>query len=310
MVLKLGKLAFVSVVGCYCTTRYELVTSEPLSAPQNIKAVALHTQIIVKWTDNHDIGLQGTFFVEYRKHFESQWSRVSAEDKFTAIINGLQPGAVYFLRVYSKNAAGESSKSDVIIVKTGSSFHGGIGYDTWSDVFKDGYVLVWNKSRGTLPRRNDETSTRPVHYDEIDSMYYNPINSTVSHQDTRNNTQNCILQPLNANLEDWEANNISSRNVHCAVHQFKPSQENNSLRSSSDESYLVPCRNYIDLDNVKITENEHHDISIEETAINVDELSISSNNSETNIKIIRRYETLNVSDINEHCYKTYISPNQ
>lgn len=90
-----------------------------LRAPHDLKAVALDTQIIVKWTGNHDIGLQETFFVEYRNHFESQWSRVAVEDKSTAIINGLQPGAVYFLRVNSKTAAGESSKSDIIIVKTG-----------------------------------------------------------------------------------------------------------------------------------------------------------------------------------------------
>ncbi|XP_076108963.1 uncharacterized protein LOC143076952 [Mytilus galloprovincialis] len=158
-------------------------------------------------------------------------------------------------------------------------------------------------SRGTLACRNDESSSRPAHYDEIDSVYYNPVNSTVYHQAARNNVQNCSRQPLNAPLEDSEPNNMSSRNVHCAIHQFKHSQENNSLRSSFDESYLVPCRNYIDLDNVRITENEQQDTSIEETEINVEESSISSNNSETNIKIIRRYETLNLSDINDHCYK-------
>lgn len=134
-------------------------------------------------------------------------------------------------------------------------------------------------------------------------MYYNPINSTVYHQAARNNAHNCSRQPLNDHLEDSAPNNMSSRNVHCVIHQFKHCQENNALRSSSDESYLVPCRNYIDLDNDRITENEQQDTSIEETELNVEESSISSNNSETNIKIIRRYETLNVSDINDHCYK-------
>ncbi|CAC5417042.1 unnamed protein product [Mytilus coruscus] len=162
-----------------------------------------------------------------------------------------------------------------------------------------------NQDRAIIPPRNDDTSIRPAHYDEIDSMYYNPINSTFSHQDTRNNVQDCTCQPLNANLEDWEAKNISSRNVLCTDQQFKPSEEDNSLRSSSDESYLVPCRNYIDIDIVKITENEHQDISIEEPEINEDKSSISSYNSETNIKSIRRYETLKISDINEHCYKKY-----
>ncbi|CAC5368480.1 unnamed protein product [Mytilus coruscus] len=189
-------------------------------APQNLKAVALDTQIIVKWTGNHDIGLQETFFVEYRKHFESIWSRVSAEYKSTAILNGLQPGAVYFLRVFSKTTAGESSKSDVIIVKTALTYK---------------QRSSRNQDIGTLSRRNDETIIIPAHYDEIDSMYYNPINATISHQASRNNVQDCTRQRLKVNLGDWEANNISSRNVHCAVHQFKPCQENTFLSSSSDE---------------------------------------------------------------------------
>lgn len=92
----------------------------PLRAPQNVKAVALGTRIIVRWKADQDIGLRETFLVEYRNHYESSWSQFSAEGRSSAIINGLQPNEVYLLRVYSKTAAGESDKTDVIIVKTGS----------------------------------------------------------------------------------------------------------------------------------------------------------------------------------------------
>lgn len=46
-------------------------------------------------------------------------------------------------------------------------------------------------------------------------------------------------------------------------------------------------------------------MSNDETEITNEESSISSNNSETNTKSIRRYESLKASDINEHCYKQY-----
>lgn len=82
----------------------------------------MDTKIIVQWTADEDIGLKETFIVEYRKHFDSSWSRVSANDRSTAILNGLHPNEVYFVRVYSKTASGESDKTDVIVVKTGDIF--------------------------------------------------------------------------------------------------------------------------------------------------------------------------------------------
>lgn len=99
-----------------------LIFQEPLKAPQNPKAVASDTRIIVKWTADQDIGLKETFIVEYRKHFDSSWRGITANDRSTAILNGLHPNEFYFLRVYSKTAAGESDKTDVIIVKTGDIF--------------------------------------------------------------------------------------------------------------------------------------------------------------------------------------------
>ncbi|CAC5426702.1 unnamed protein product [Mytilus coruscus] len=92
----------------------------PPRTPANIKAFTQSDIILVKWTADYDIGLQKTIFVEYRKHYESRWNQVSAVNRSTVIINGLDPGTIYLLRLYSTTAGGESNKTDEIIVKTGS----------------------------------------------------------------------------------------------------------------------------------------------------------------------------------------------
>lgn len=87
--------------------------------PQHIRAVAMDNTIIVRWTADLDSGLQKTFFVEYRKHFDQSWSRISVAESSTATINGLEPDTVYLVRVYSKTGVGVSVGTAEIIVKTG-----------------------------------------------------------------------------------------------------------------------------------------------------------------------------------------------
>ncbi|VDI18928.1 Hypothetical predicted protein [Mytilus galloprovincialis] len=296
-----------------CNISVDIRSARPLKAPHNVKAVPLDFKIIVKWTANRNIRSQEIFQVEYRIHFESSWSRVSAGNRSTAIINGLQPDTAYFVRVYSKTPAGESDRSD--------------------------FNMCF--SRTPPSRRNEETSVRIPQYDEIDSMYYNPLNITVSPVNTRNDIPLGITENVtrNANTDICNTNNSSNRRITPAIiHHFNNSQENITLRSSSDESYLVPCRNYLDLDIEKVTEDEqpaisvassfesylvpcssYPDLDIEETTeneqvtsindseISVDESSVSSDNSDTNIKSIQKYEKLRLSDMNgqsntEHTY--------
>lgn len=162
------------------------------------------------------------------------------------------------------------------------------------------------KYRGRSPHRNEETSTRPVHYDEIDSMYYNPLNAIGSQPDTSHVAQHEIQQPSIAYAEDSAAHNWTNRKIlPYADHNFKPNMKNDSTRSSSDDSYLVPCRNYIELDIEKENENEFQDMNTEEPEINLDQSSDSSDNSETNIKAIGRYEALKLCDMKQHSYKKY-----
>lgn len=195
-------------------------------------------------------------------------------------------------------------------------------------------------NRTPSSRRNEETSVRVAQYDEIDSMYYNPLNITISPPNTRNDAQLDIPQSStrNANTNNCNTNNDSNTNLTPIIQHFNNSQENYSLRSSSDESYLVPCRNYLDLDIEKVTEGEqpvvsvasstesylvpcsnYPDLDIEETTKNeqvtsindseipVEESSVSSDNSDTNIKSIQKYEKLRLSDMKgqsntEHTY--------
>ncbi|CAC5417041.1 HMCN [Mytilus coruscus] len=268
-----------------------IAVNSPLKAPQNIMAVAFSDRIIVKWTSDLDIGLQETFVVEYRKHVESLWSQVFVENRYTAVIDGLVTDTVYLIRVYSRTASGKSYRTNNIIVKT---------------AFKNRQKFCKNNERVAQAQRHDEISVQPAraHYDEIDSMYYNPINETISPQNIRSNTQR-TPSTGNANFEINETSNSSSENITTYIdHQvIKSSHENNSPGTSSDESYLVPCRNYIDFDIENIPENQHLEINVDELEIPNDESSVSSDNSETNIKNFRKYESLKGSDVNEHCYK-------
>lgn len=86
-----------------------------------MRAVALDDMILVKWTADYSINLHHTFFVEYRKHSESSWSRVSVEEKSIVVINGLEKDTIYLLRMYSETVNGKSNKTDDIIIKTGNT---------------------------------------------------------------------------------------------------------------------------------------------------------------------------------------------
>lgn len=162
-------------------------------------------------------------------------------------------------------------------------------------------------SRETQAHRHDATSVQlaRAHYDEIESMYDNPINETIFCQYIRSNTQRTPSTGI-GNFEIGETDSSSGEKTTPYIDQVKKSShENNSLGSSSDESYLVPCRNHIDFDIKNIHENQQLEINVDEPEIPNDESSVSSDNSETNIKMFRRYESFKGSDVNEHCYKNF-----
>lgn len=71
--------------------------------------------------------------------------------------------------------------------------------------------------------------------------------------------------------------------------------------SSADDSYLVPCRQYIDLEvmaDVNHNENEREHLSID-----ADTLSETSERSDTNVKSVRKYEILLPLNEEEHSYE-------
>lgn len=127
-------------------------------------------------------------------------------------------------------------------------------------------------------RRHEEVSVIPGHYDEIDSMYYNPINNLISSQNHRNIAELGVQQLSNGtvNFENDDSNSSSYQSIApCSLRQIESIQDKYSARSSTDESYLIPCR-----------------------------MSDLSDNSETNIKSIQRYETLNFPAKIENMYTT------
>lgn len=98
------------------------IFSGPPRAPDNLKAVALDHTILVKWTADFDIGIHKSFYVEYRKSFESVWTHVPVKGRSTAVLNGLDLDKIYILRMYSKTKTGESNRTEEIIIKTGRPY--------------------------------------------------------------------------------------------------------------------------------------------------------------------------------------------
>lgn len=133
-------------------------------------------------------------------------------------------------------------------------------------------------------------------------MYYNP-NNIPMHVKNETTAQLEIHLPSNknGNEECDDTKNSANQNVvNCTVHHMISSDISLSS-SSTDGSYLVPHKKYIDYENPA---NGHKEKNMAKSEISIEELSISSNNSETNLKSIRKYDVLNLSDIEDHSYET------
>lgn len=142
-------------------------------------------------------------------------------------------------------------------------------------------------------------------------MYYNPNNVNGRRELTLNNTQ--IEAPLslgnNRNTDNITAENVGTGNFNqetteSATDSNIPSADNVSSRSLSSDSYLVPSRNYI---NVEISFTDTHSHQIIEPELLADCSSASnSESSETYIKSENQYETLASTNIVEHSYESTI----
>lgn len=100
---------------------YKFISGRP-TTPTDVQTIALTNKIIVKWHAGHNSGLQQIFHIEYRKHLDVIWKSLSAGEKSTFVITRLEPDTVYILRMYGKTVAGESNRTDEIILATGYFF--------------------------------------------------------------------------------------------------------------------------------------------------------------------------------------------
>lgn len=77
--------------------------------------------------------------------------------------------------------------------------------------------------------------------------------------------------------------------------------------SSSDDSFLVPSRNYINIE-IDVTDEPLEQSRLQE---NIDDSSSASNsvNSQTQIPSDHQYETLDTTNIEEHTYASPINTN-
>ncbi|CAC5370257.1 unnamed protein product [Mytilus coruscus] len=228
--------------------------------------------ILVKWEPGFDGGHRTTYEIEYRKVTEIKWDRIHIKENNLNKFFIADPNTDYLVRMKALNKMGHSSFTKEHTVFTEEFINHHIGSKQFLAIYRNVVAFVYTGScvRSavwvTPLQRSEETSVIPGHYDEIDSMYDNPINNTISSQNQRNNAELGIRQISNRN-DNFENNDTNSSCYQsittCSVHQVKSSQENYSARSSTDESRLPPCR-----------------------------MSDSSDNSETKVKSIQRYETL------------------
>ncbi|CAC5382936.1 unnamed protein product [Mytilus coruscus] len=203
-----------------------------------------------------------------------------------------------------------------IIVKWHAGYDGGLRQEFCIE-YRQHFDVKWQTlsageqstfviSRINFPQENETTCVRQrAHYDEIDSLYYNPMNN-ISRQagilSQQPQTEQLEIRPhletmpfiidlYHPTSQEIASDEDNSTNI---------LQDNLSGRPSSEESYLVPCRKYIDLENIarnKLEENQRDQLDI-----NVEDISLASESSETNAKSVNKYETLLPLKTNEHSY--------
>lgn len=162
-------------------------------------------------------------------------------------------------------------------------------------------------SRNNTSQGNETTqATRDVHYDEIDSEYYDvngrpelTLNNippeTLPSSNNRNNVANNAT-----NIADDGTDNEQELNMYGAAINISGT-DNASVGSSSDDSYLEPCQNYVNLE--LCFSNEHRNNTREPEGLAGRSSASNSENSETQIKSQHQYETLSARNIEVHSYE-------
>ncbi|CAC5400148.1 unnamed protein product [Mytilus coruscus] len=148
--------------------------------------------------------------------------------------------------------------------------------------------------------------TRGDHYDEIDSVLYNvngrpelklsniPLETLLS-----SNNRNNVVNTATNNVDDG-TNNEQEISLYGAEMNISGTDDA-SAWSYSDDSYLVPCQNYINLE-LGVT-GEHRDNTREQEYLTDRSSASNSENSETQIKSDHQYETLATTNIEVHSYE-------
>lgn len=153
------------------------------------------------------------------------------------------------------------------------------------------------------------SETRETQYDEIDSMYINASDVNGRHQLMLNNTANdsLPLSSINRNICNITTENVESGSFNDEIIQSYTNANNVradiiSTRSSSQDSYLDPSRNYINLA-IGFTNEHSHQIG-EQEFLGDSSSSSNSESSETYIKSANQYETVTTTNIVEHSYES------
>lgn len=95
----------------------------------NVSIKHLVNAVIISWHKNFDGGFEQTFYIEYKIEGKRNWKSVESLNTTSSAevswqITGLRSSQTYFFRMFARNSLGESSRTDVQIIKTkGKSSH-------------------------------------------------------------------------------------------------------------------------------------------------------------------------------------------
>ncbi|CAC5424089.1 HMCN [Mytilus coruscus] len=229
-----------------------LIPARKPEIPRSVQVIALKFKIIVKWHAGNNYGFSQAFCIEYRKSFDLEWSMVTAESNTSVTIDGLQKDTVTNILVihsYSWEIGVITSAAGVVFLICVYGIK----------ALAKRLCLNISLHRNDISQDNGITQVTHEHqYDEIDhvdSVHYNPSNVNGRPEVLLNNNP---FETLLSSNNDSHIASIATDNDETAYYNndinlrgrdsniFRA--DNVSMRSSSDDSYLVPCRKYINIE--------------------------------------------------------------
>lgn len=99
------------------------IFTDPPNKPLNVSIKQFVNSVMVNWHTNFNGGFEQKFYIEYKIEGKGNWRIVESLNTTSSAevswqITGLRSSQTYFFRMFARNSLGESSRTDMQIVKT------------------------------------------------------------------------------------------------------------------------------------------------------------------------------------------------